>query len=704
MSRFIDHGSPSANSQSDVGEYDLEDNFIDDGPLFVASDEELEYTRPNLDARHRRDAGGSGDVQSRNERRRSSHGRGFPRGSARSDNETPALDVRQSSGLRRVGRGVPSHSRTREGRTPLRSRQGSDQGLRPVEHTVRQRSRNDDGGSPAVSLSSTSTFLIRRPTVERRTRSPSVHSAGVESWVAGQSRQRSGLDGRSRERSTTPQNLRKRRCSRTPTTPVRRVRERQSPSVISWPESRFSLPVRPGTVERQDSRSVYTGDASEVVPSLRDESVSVSGDLRLSRRGSVQRVSSPDPFEIPRHLRTDELKGMGVPGKRLGTGKPRWVARYFLFTVSQSGYGWPYEEFIALIEAVGGKCRIGRERHGDGGYHFHAFVDFERKFEFENPHRFCVGPPQTDSRRTCPTTTHCNIQPVPRTPFHCWDYVGKDDDVVYATLERPYAKGPQVTRDDMYTGSVAMGNKEGFHSDLRKHSMRDYVLFRSQIERFADAEWGTEKRPAELPRIEEDGVYIHWERYPEARQWVLETFSDPISRIKSMSRGLSYPADVELRDIQFLADHPGFPNRRRPKSLIVFGASRLGKTLFGTNLGPHVAFHRNFNLKKLLAVGTENVEFVIWDDVPWSNPALKKEGYKAWLGAQRAFELDDKYDRKVSIEWGKPCVFLTNRNPYWRLGSDDRDFLERNCILISLGGWDEDRSNAIASSDADETP
>lgn len=133
--------------------------------------------------------------------------------------------------------------------------------------------------------------------------------------------------------------------------------------------------------------------------------------------------------------------------------------------------------------------------------------------------------------------------------------------------------------------------------------------------------------------------------------------------------------------------------------MIVWGPTRLGKTLFGTNLGRHVHWVRTFNLKKLLAVGVENVEYVIFDDVSWNDPALKDEGYKAWLGAQEEFDCTDKYAHKSTIVWGKPCIVLTNKDPFKSLDADDIEWFKLNCIVVQLGARDDERSNAIGSSD-----
>lgn len=462
--------------------------------------------------------------------------------------------------------------------------------------------------------------------------------------------------------------------------------------------SPYARPLRQRQREHSSAPSSIQGSEGSYV---RLRSVSTLRSVQDALDPREPRDGGENPFEVPNHLRGGELAGLGLPGKRLGSGKPRWCARYFMFTTSQSGYDWPYQRLIDICEALGAKHKISRELHADGGYHFHAFVDFERKFEFENPHKFCVGEPSGRSREHCPVKTHCNILPITRTPFNTWDYVAKYGDVVSNNCERPVARGSNVTRDDMWTGSLAQSNKDEFLKDVRKHSPRDAVLFHKQITSFAHSNYD-DPQP-QMPVIDEEGVYIHWERYPQIRKWVVRNLTNPIETIRKTSRGLSYPAEVEAEDAAWFELHrPDGKRSKRPKSLIVYGDSRLGKTVFSRNLGPHVHWQRDFNLKKLINMGVDNVDYAIFDDIAWDNAALKKEGFKAWLGGNKSFDVSDKFQGKFTLNWGKPCILLTNKDPWEGLDLDDSKWLRRNVIYVALGPDDPDRSNAIASADVFE--
>jgi hypothetical protein len=470
---------------------------------------------------------------------------------------------------------------------------------------------------------------------------------------------------------------------------------------------------------RQRQRSIFSGSQQSSVRRQRrrtggrsvrlssEQSVQVLRDLDQLRRSqgsssSATGRSTPDAqqqdenyFEFPKHLDISQLKGIALPSKRLGRNNPRWASRYFIFTFAQCGYTWPFENFEKIVSVLGGKCKIGRERHTDGGYHYHCFVDFERKFDFESPHRFCIGQKRIGSSAVCPGQAHCNIRPVPRTPYYAWDYVGKDDDVVFCNLERPIPRGGNATRDDLWKGSLALANKNDVSEDLQKHSPRDCVLFHRQISSFLDLRFGATKLAAKCPK---ENIQVNWHIYPEAREWVLRWLQSPIERIQRTSRGDTYTEETKLRDEQFLANY----NRGgRPKSLLIYGGTTLGKSDFAKSLGFHFHWQKTSNLSKLLEMDMSQIEYGIFDDIPWTDNTFQADGFKAWLGGHEDFETTEKCKGKFHISWGKPAIVLCNKNP---LGDKffrdpcDREWLLHNCTLLYIGEkQDGDRSNAISS-------
>jgi len=70
-------------------------------------------------------------------------------------------------------------------------------------------------------------------------------------------------------------------------------------------------------------------------------------------------------------------------------------------------------------------------------------------------------------------------------------------------------------------------------------------------------------------------------------------------------------------------------------------------------------------------------KYAIFDDFEdWS----RFYNYKQWLGAQDEFIVTDKYRKKKTIKWGKPCIVLANQDP----GFKDSEWISVNCIKVEL--------------------
>lgn len=425
------------------------------------------------------------------------------------------------------------------------------------------------------------------------------------------------------------------------------------------------------------------------------------------RRAADPTAEEYDPFKIPAHLDIEQLPGLGVAGKRLGSGKARWACRYYLLTYAQAGNDWPATQLTELLDLMGAKCRLGKEYHRDGGTHYHAFVDFGSVYDFENPHRFCVGTKRPDSTKKCPGQAHCNILTIRRTPFRAFDYAGKDGNVLFENVTRPPARGAGASRDDKWAGSLQLESKDEFLADLKNHSPRDWVLYAKQIQATAERMFG--KRTAE-PNVPDEsmGLTVHWERYPEIKHWILCNLRSPISILERLgyypaSTGFNAAESDEHRLDRELVERRG-DNPARPKSLVIFGESRMGKTIFAKALGRCIYFRRHFNMKKLFSVGVENIDYTLWDDVPWTEKALKNDGFKAWLGGEDEFEVFDRYQETETIRnFSKPAVFLSNKDPGASLSGDDYLWLRENATIVQLGSRDAVRSNALASATRFET-
>lgn len=151
--------------------------------------------------------------------------------------------------------------------------------------------------------------------------------------------------------------------------------------------------------------------------------------------------------------------------------------RYALLTYSQCGDLDPFEVSNAL-STLGAECIIGRELHGDGGTHLHAFLDFGRKRRFRNQATFDV--------HGC----HPNIVRSRGQPWDGYDYAIKDGDVVAGGLARP--EQPTVSghsRKERWADIITAGTRDEFFARVRELDPERLVTCFTQICKFADWEY-----------------------------------------------------------------------------------------------------------------------------------------------------------------------------------------------------------------------
>lgn len=115
----------------------------------------------------------------------------------------------------------------------------------------------------------------------------------------------------------------------------------------------------------------------------------------------------------------------------------------------------------------------------------------------------------------------------------------------------------------------------------------------------------------------------------------------------------------------------------RPRSLVLVGESKTGKTAWARSLGKHCFFSSLFNL----SLFDEDAQYAVFDDVDFDF----FPGYKGWLGGQQEFTATDKYERKRRVVWGKPCIVCVNtQNDPRRMKNADREWLRKNCVFVDI--------------------
>ena len=120
----------------------------------------------------------------------------------------------------------------------------------------------------------------------------------------------------------------------------------------------------------------------------------------------------------------------------------------------------------------------------------------------------------------------------------------------------------------------------------------------------------------------------------------------------------------------------------RRKSLILFGPTRLGKTLWARSLGSHAYFGGLFSLDEPL----KDVEYAVFDDMQGGFGYF--HSFKFWLGCQSQFYATDKYKGKTLIHWGRPSIYICNDNPLadpaFANRPGDIDWLTGNCEIVEI--------------------
>ncbi|YP_010798083.1 MAG: replication-associated protein [Genomoviridae sp.] len=309
-------------------------------------------------------------------------------------------------------------------------------------------------------------------------------------------------------------------------------------------------------------------------------------------------------------------------------------ARYALLTYAQSGGLDPFE-VSNHIGSLGGECIVARESHADGGVHLHAFADFNRKRRFRSQTVFDVG------------GRHPNISPSRGHPWDGYDYAVKEGDIVAGGLERPMEKSVTGgSRDTNWTRIVEAETRDEFFELCKQLDPQRLVCSWPAICKYADHRYAPEDVEYSSPAGE-----FSLGEYPEMVQWANE--------LQSTGGGVF---------------------RGRRKSLVLWGPTRTGKTVWARSVAQHLYFCGLFSGKD--ACGERDDRYAIFDDMQGGIGFF--HGWKNWLGSQHEFKIKLLYRDPVTIRWGKPCVWISNSDPREGMSQVDIDWLEGNCIFVNV--------------------
>lgn len=78
----------------------------------------------------------------------------------------------------------------------------------------------------------------------------------------------------------------------------------------------------------------------------------------------------------------------------------------------------------------------------------------------------------------------------------------------------------------------------------------------------------------------------------------------------------------------------------------------------------------------------KDADYAIFDDLQGGISFFPS--YKNWLGCQQQFQVKKLYRDPVLIQWGKPCIWISNTDPRDEMKQADIEWLEGNCSFIHV--------------------
>lgn len=99
--------------------------------------------------------------------------------------------------------------------------------------------------------------------------------------------------------------------------------------------------------------------------------------------------------------------------------------------------------------------------------------------------------------------------------------------------------------------------------------------------------------------------------------------------------------------------------------------------MWARSLGTHAYFGGLFSLEEY--ENDPHVKYAVFDDIQGGLEYFP--AYKSWLGQQQEFYCTDRYRKKKHIQWARPCIWISNDDPFSN-AKVDTNWLEANCISV----------------------
>ncbi|UDN67434.1 replication-associated protein [robinz virus RP_385] len=302
-------------------------------------------------------------------------------------------------------------------------------------------------------------------------------------------------------------------------------------------------------------------------------------------------------------------------------------ARYFLITYSKCGDLSEWSVLDRFVE-LGAECIIARELHKSGHIHFHVFADFGRKFRSRKTSIFDV-----DGR-------HANIEPSWGTPEKGYDYAIKDGDILAGGLERPTGRVGSGAAFHIWTQITDAEDRDEFWSLVQELDPKSLCCSFGQLQKYADWKY------------------------------------TPAPPVYATPGGFEFVGgDLDGRDAWVQA-------AGRPMSLVLYGETRTGKTLWARSLGRHIYNVGLVSGAECIKAMHDDVKYAIFDDIRGGMKFFP--AFKEWLGGQMTVTVKLLYRDPVLVPWGRPTIWISNGDPRLDMEPSDANWLEQNAIFIDV--------------------
>lgn len=117
-------------------------------------------------------------------------------------------------------------------------------------------------------------------------------------------------------------------------------------------------------------------------------------------------------------------------------------------------------------------------------------------------------------------------------------------------------------------------------------------------------------------------------------------------------------------------------------SLVLYGDSRTGKTLWARSLGTHVYSVGMVSGSELKKASNDDVKYAVFDDIRGGIKFFP--AFKEWLGAQTYVTVKELYREPKLVRWGKPSIWISNDDPRHVMDAGDVSWLNSNCIFVEV--------------------